>query len=162
MIPKLQPCLWFDGDAEEAARFYATTFPHSRVGEIMRAPADYPAGKKGDVITVDMVICGQPFLLLNGGPEFRFNESVSFIVATEDQDETDRYWHAIVGHGGEESMCGWCKDRWGLSWQITPKRLIEYEKQGGEVARRAFEAMMTMKKLDLAAIDRAVAGADGG
>ena len=158
MIPKLQPCLWFDGDAEDAARFYAATFPDSRVGDVMRAPADYPAGKKGDVITVECTIVGQPFLLLNGGPEFRFNEAVSFIVATADQAETDRYWNAITGNGGEESFCGWCKDRWGLSWQITPRVLMEYEKQGGEVAKRAFEAMMTMRKLDIAAIERAVAG----
>jgi predicted 3-demethylubiquinone-9 3-methyltransferase (glyoxalase superfamily) len=159
MFPKLQPCLWFDGDAETAANFYAETFPHSRVGAILHAPADYPAGKKGDVITVDAVIFGEPFVLLNGGPEFRFNESVSFMVATEDQDETDRYWNAIVGGGGEESVCGWCKDRWGLSWQIIPKRLLEFEKQGGEVGRRAFEAMMSMKKIDIAALERAVAGA---
>jgi predicted 3-demethylubiquinone-9 3-methyltransferase (glyoxalase superfamily) len=158
MIPKLQPCLWFDGDAEDAARFYAATFPDSRVGDVMRAPADYPAGKKGDVITVECTIVGQPFLLLNGGPEFRFNEAVSFIVATADQAETDRLWHAITTNGGEESYCGWCKDRWGLSWQITPRVLMEYEKQGGEVAKRAFEAMMTMRKLDIAAIERAVAG----
>ncbi|HEY0660373.1 MAG TPA: VOC family protein [Lysobacter sp.] len=158
MIAKIQPCLWFDGNAEEASRFYADTFPDSRVGAIGRAPGDYPAGKKGDVLTVEMTILGMPFLLLNGGPEFTFNEAVSFQVATDDQAETDRYWKAITEGGGEESMCGWCKDRFGLSWQITPKRLTELMSQGGETATRAFEAMMDMKKIDIAALDRAVEG----
>ena len=159
MVAKLQPCLWFDKNAEEAARFYADTFPDSRIGDISRSPGDYPSGKKGDVLTVEMTIFGMPFLLLNGGPEFKFDEAVSFQVATEDQAETDRYWHAITKNGGEESMCGWCKDRFGLSWQITPKRLTELMKQGGETATRAFGAMMEMKKIDIAALDRAVAGA---
>ena len=158
MIAKIQPCLWFDHNAEEAARFYAETFPDSRVGAISRAPADYPAGKKGDVLTVEMTILGMPFLLLNGGPQFTFDEAVSFQVATEDQAETDRYWKAIIDGGGEESVCGWCKDRFGLSWQITPKRLTQLMTQGGETAARAFEAMMHMKKIDIAALDRAVEG----
>jgi len=158
MIAKIQPCLWFDHNAEEAARFYAETFPDSRVGAISRAPADYPSGKKGDVLTVEMTILGMPFLLLNGGPQFTFDEAVSFQVATEDQAETDRYWKAIIGGGGEESVCGWCKDRFGLSWQITPKRLTQLMAQGGETAARAFEAMMHMKKIDIAALDRAVEG----
>lgn len=156
MIAKIQPCLWFDGNAEEASRFYADTFPGSRIDAVMHAPGDYPAGKKGDVLTVEMSILGMPFLLLNGGPEFKFNESVSFQVATDDQAETDRYWKAITQNGGEESVCGWCKDRFGLSWQITPKRLTELMSQGGETAARAFAAMMDMKKIDIAALDRAV------
>lgn len=158
MIAKIQPCLWFDHNAEEAARFYADTFPDSRIGAISRAPADYPAGKKGDVLTVEMTILGMPFLLLNGGPQFTFDEAISFQVATEDQAETDRYWKAIIDGGGEESVCGWCKDRFGLSWQITPKRLTQLMAQGGEMAARAFEAMMHMKKIDIAALDRAVEG----
>ena len=159
MTPRIQPCLWYDGNAEDAARFYADTFPDSRVGAMMRAPGDYPAGKQGDVLTVEMTILGMPFLLLNGGPEFKFDEAVSFQVATDDQAQTDRYWNAITGNGGEESMCGWCRDRFGLSWQITPKRLIEYMSQGGETAARAFKAMMEMKKIDIAALERAVEGA---
>ena len=158
MTAKIQPCLWFDGNAEEAARFYADTFPGTRIDAVMRAPGDYPAGKQGDVLTVEMTILGMPFLLLNGGPEFKFNEAVSFQVATDDQAETDRYWKAITTNGGEESMCGWCKDRFGLSWQITPKRLTELMAQGGEKAARAFKAMMDMKKIDIAALDRAVEG----
>ena len=160
MIPKLQPCLWFDGNAEEAARFYVDTFPGSRINEVRKAPADYPAGRKGDLLTIDMTIFGMPFLLLNGGPEFKFNEAVSFQVATEDQAETDRLWDAITGNGGEASVCGWCKDRYGLSWQVTPKRLIELMAQGGETAERAFAAMMKMKKIDIAALDRAIEGVE--
>lgn len=156
MIAKIQPCLWFDGNAEEAARFYADTFPESRIGAIHKAPGDYPAGKKGDVLLVEMTILGMPFLFLNGGPEFKFNEAVSFQVATDDQAETDRYWKAITEGGGEESACGWCKDRFGLFWQITPKRLTQLLAQGGATASRAFEAMMDMKKIDIAALDRAV------
>lgn len=158
MIPKLQPCLWFDGNAEEAAGFYANTFPGSRINAIHKAPADYPAGKKGDLLTVEMTIFGMPFLLLNGGPKFKFDEAISFQVATDDQAETDRLWHAITGNGGQESACGWCKDRFGLSWQITPKRLVELMAQGGETAARAFAAMMGMKKIDIATLDRAVDG----
>ena len=158
MIPKLQPCLWFDKNAEEAARFYADTFPDTRIDKLMRAPGDYPTGKQGDVLTVEMTILGSPFILLNGGPEFKFDEAVSFQVATDDQAETDRYWNAITADGGTESVCGWCKDRFGLSWQITPKRLIELMAAGGETSRRAFESMMTMKKIDIATLDKAVEG----
>jgi predicted 3-demethylubiquinone-9 3-methyltransferase (glyoxalase superfamily) len=161
MVAKLQPCLWYDGNAEEAARFYADTFPGSRIGAIMRAPGDYPAGKKGDVLTVEMTIFDMPFLLLNGGPAFKFNESVSYQVATDDQADTDRYWNAITHNGGQESACGWCKDRFGLSWQITPRRLTDLMSQGGETTKRAFEAMMEMKKIDIAALDRAVEGVKG-
>ena len=158
MIPKLQPCLWYVGDAEAAARFYAETFPDSRVGDILRAPSDFPAGKAGDVLTVDVVILGTPFVLLNGGPVFTHSEAVSFQVATDDQAETDRFWNAIVDGGGQASVCGWCKDRWGVSWQITPRRLTGYMKAGGETAKRAFQAMMTMRKIDIAALEKAVEG----
>ena len=157
MTAKIQPCLWFNRNAEEAARFYADTFPNTRIDGIYRAPGDYPAGKKGDVLTVEMTILGMPYLLLNGGPEFTFDEAVSFQVLTDTQEETDRYWNAIVGGGGEASVCGWCKDRFGLSWQITPKRLPQLLAEGGEAASRAFQAMMGMKKIDIAALDRAVA-----
>ncbi len=151
-------CLWYDGGAEEAAHFYAATFPDSSVGAVHRAPADFPSGKKGDVLTVEFTVLGIPCLGLNGGPAFRHSEAFSFQVATDDQAETDRYWEAIVGNGGQESACGWCKDRWGLSWQITPRVLTEALAKGGEVARRAFEAMMTMRKIDVAAIEAAVRG----
>ena len=161
MIPKIQPCLWFDGNAEEAARFYAETFPDSRIDAVHTAPGDYPAGEKGSVLTVEVTVLGMRFLLLNGGPVFKFDEAISFQVATDDQDETDRYWNAIIENGGQPSACGWCKDRYGLSWQITPRRLTELLSQGGEPARRAFEAMMTMTKIDIAALDRAVEGAAG-
>ena len=156
MTAKIQPCLWFNMNAEEAANFYATTFPNTRINATHRAPGDYPAGKKGNVLTVEMTILGMPFLLLNGGPQFTFDEAISFQVATEDQEETDRYWNAIVSGGGQESMCGWCKDRFGLSWQITPKRLMQFMAAGGETARRAFTAMMEMRKIDIATLDRAV------
>ncbi|MFN6963537.1 MAG: VOC family protein [Pyrinomonadaceae bacterium] len=152
-------CLWFDKDAEEAARFYAETFPDSSVDAIHRAPSDYPAGKEGDVITVEFTVMGIPCLGLNGGPEFKHSEAFSFIVATETQEETDRYWNAIVGSGGEESMCGWCKDKWGVSWQITPRALTEgYTDPDPVVAKRVFEAMMPMKKIDVAAIEAARRG----
>lgn len=157
MTAKIQPCLWFDKNAEEAARFYAQTFPDTRIDAIHRSPGDYPSGKQGDVLTVEMTIFGMPFLLLNGGPQFTFDEAISFQVATEDQAETDRYWNAIIGNGGKPSACGWCKDRFGLSWQITPKRLTQLMAQGGEAASRAFAAMMDMGKIDIAALDRAVA-----
>ena len=160
MTARIQPCLWFDKNAEEAARFYADTFPDSRVDAIHRAPGDYPAGRKGDVLTVEVTILGMPFLLLNGGPQFSFDEAVSFQVATDDQEETDRYWQAILDDGGKESACGWCKDRFGLSWQITPKRLTQLIAAGGETASRAFIAMMDMRKIDIAALDRAVAGVE--
>ncbi|GAB2514939.1 VOC family protein [Lysobacter humi (ex Lee et al. 2017)] len=158
MSPKIQPCLWFNGDAEDAARFYAATFPESGIEAVHTAPGDYPAGKRGDVLMVEATILGMRFLLLNGGPQFTFDEAVSFQVATDDQAETDRYWDAIVSSGGEESACGWCRDRYGLSWQITPRRLTELLACGGETAARAFESMMTMRRIDIAALDRAVEG----
>jgi predicted 3-demethylubiquinone-9 3-methyltransferase (glyoxalase superfamily) len=158
MTPKNTICLWFDKDALEAARFYAATFPDSAVTAVHTAPADYPSGKAGDVLTVDFTVMGIPCLGLNGGPAFKHSEAFSFQVATDDQEETDRYWNAIVGNGGQESQCGWCRDRWGLSWQITPRTLIDALAAGGAEARRAFEAMMTMKKVDVAAIDAARRG----
>ena len=151
-------CLWYDKDAEAAANFYAQTFPDSVVGAVHRAPDDFPSGKKGDVLTVDFTVVGIPCIGLNGGPAFKPSEAFSFQITTEDQDETDRYWNALVGNGGEESMCGWCKDRWGLSWQITPRVLTEAMAAGGEQARRAFDAMMTMKKIDVATIEAARRG----
>ena len=152
-------CLWYDGDAEEAARFYAETFPDSSLDAVHRAPSDYPSGKEGDVITVDFTVVGIPCLGLNGGPEFKHNEAFSFVIATEDQEETDRYWNAIVGNGGQESQCGWCKDKWGVSWQITPRALTEgYTDPDPAVAKRVFEAMMPMKKIDIAAIEAARRG----
>jgi predicted 3-demethylubiquinone-9 3-methyltransferase (glyoxalase superfamily) len=151
-------CLWFDRDAEEAARFYARTFPDSTVGAVHRAPSDFPSGKAGDVLTVEFTVCGVPCLGLNGGPAFKHSEAFSFQIATDDQAETDRYWNAIVGNGGAESACGWCKDKWGLSWQITPRVLTEAMARGGDVAKRAFEAMMEMQKIDVARIEAAVRG----
>ncbi len=158
MMNKNTICLWYIRDAEEAARFYAETFPDSFVGEIHRAPSDFPSGKEGDVLTVDFTVCGIPCMGLNGGDMFKHNESFSFQIATDDQAETDRYWNAIVSNGGEESYCGWCKDKWGLSWQITPRALTDALSKGGEVAKRAFEAMMDMQKLDVAKIEAAVRG----
>jgi predicted 3-demethylubiquinone-9 3-methyltransferase (glyoxalase superfamily) len=155
MIPKNTICLWFDKEAEDAARFYAATFPDSEVTAVQKAPADFPGGKKGDVITVDFTVCGVPCMGLNGGPVFKQSEAFSFQIATDNQEETDRYWHAIVNNGGKESECGWCKDRWGVSWQITPRTLTEALAAGGSEAKRAFEAMMTMRKIDVAAIDAA-------
>jgi len=151
-------CLWYDHDAEEAARFYAKTFPNSSVGAVQRAPADFPSGKKGDVLTVHFTVLGVPCMGLNGGATFKHTEAFSFQVATEDQAETDRYWNAIVGHGGAESACGWCKDKWGLSWQITPRVLTDALAKGGDAAKRAFEAMMEMQKIDVAKIEAAVRG----
>jgi len=148
-------CLWFDKDAEAAARFYAATFPNSAVTAVRKAPADFPGGKAGDVLTVEFTVCGVPCLGLNGGPEFEHSEAFSFQIATDDQAETDRYWNAIVGNGGEESACGWCKDRWGLSWQITPRVLTDAMAAGGPEAKRAFQAMMSMKKIDVATIEAA-------
>jgi 2-polyprenyl-6-hydroxyphenyl methylase/3-demethylubiquinone-9 3-methyltransferase len=152
-------CLWYDGDAEEAAHFYAETFTDSAVTAVHRAPGDFPSGKQGDVLTVEFTVMGIPCLGLNGGPAFRHSEAFSFQVATADQEETDRYWDAIVGSGGEESACGWCKDRWGLSWQITPVALTEaFTGPDPAAAKRAFDAMMTMTKIDVAAIEAAVRG----
>ncbi len=145
-------CLWFDKDAETAAGFYAETFPESAVGAIFRAPSDYPAGKEGDVLTVEFTVAGVACIGLNGGPAFGHTEAFSFQIATDDQQETDRYWNAIVGNGGQESACGWCKDRWGISWQITPRVLNEALAAGGNEAKRAFDAMMSMTKIDVAAI----------
>jgi predicted 3-demethylubiquinone-9 3-methyltransferase (glyoxalase superfamily) len=151
-------CLWFDKDAHEAARFYAATFPDSEVIAVHEAPGDYPGGKEGDVLTVEFTVLGIPCLGLNGGPEFRHSEAFSFQVATSTQEETDRYWNAIVGNGGKESQCGWCKDRWGLSWQITPRALTDALAAGGGEAKRAFAAMMPMKKIDIATIEAARRG----
>ncbi len=148
-------CLWYDMDAEEAARFYAGVFPDSAVGAVHRSPADNPGNKAGDVLMVEFTVCGVACLGLNGGPKFPHTEAFSFQIMTEDQDETDRYWNAIVGNGGAESMCGWCKDKWGVNWQITPRALTEAIAAGGAEAKRAFEAMMTMGKIDVAAIDAA-------
>jgi predicted 3-demethylubiquinone-9 3-methyltransferase (glyoxalase superfamily) len=148
-------CLWYDKDAEAAARFYAATFPDSAVSAVFHAPSDYPGGKKGDVLTVDFTVLGIPCLGLNGGPVFKHNEAFSFQIATEDQAETDRYWNAIVGNGGQESQCGWCKDKWGISWQITPRVLTDALAAGGDEAKRAFGAMMGMGKIDVAAIEAA-------
>jgi len=158
MTPKNTICLWFDKDALEAARFYAATFPDSRVNAVFKAPADYPTGKEGDVLTVEFTVFGVPCLGLNGGPAFKQTEAFSFQIATDNQEENDRYLNAIVGNGGSESACGWCKDRWGLSWQITPRVLTEAFAAGGSEAKRAFEAMMTMKKVDVAKIEAARRG----
>jgi predicted 3-demethylubiquinone-9 3-methyltransferase (glyoxalase superfamily) len=157
MIAKNTICLWYDGTALDAAEFYASVFPDSAVQAVHRAPSDYPAGKQGDVLTVDFTVLGIPCMGLNGGPAFKHSEAFSFQVATDDQAETDRYWDAIVGNGGEESACGWCRDKWGLSWQITPRALTEaFTSKDPAVAKRAFDAMMTMRKIDVAAIEAAV------
>ena len=157
-IAKNTICLWYDKDAEEAARFYAATFPDSAVTAVHRAPSDYPSGKAGDVLTVEFTVAGIPCIGLTGGPAIRHDEAFSFQIATDDQEETDRYWNAIVGNGGEESVCGWCKDRWGISWQITPRVLTEAMAAGGDEAKRAFDAMMEMGKIDVAAIKAARRG----
>ena len=151
-------CLWYDGDAEAAAQFYCQTFPDSTITAVNRAPGDFPSGKAGDVLTVMFTVMGIPCIGLNGGSAFTHNEAFSFQVATADQAETDRYWHAIVDNGGQESACGWCKDRWGISWQITPRVLTEALAAGGDEARRAFEAMMDMTKIDVAKIEAARRG----
>ena len=157
MTPKNTICLWFDKDAHEAARFYAATFPNSNVTAVHKAPSDFPGGKMGDELTVEFTVLGRPFLGLNGGSDFKPNEAVSFMVLTEDQEETDRYWDAIVGNGGQESACGWCKDRWGFSWQITPRVLLDATTSpDNAAAKRAFDAMMTMNKIDVAAIEAAL------
>ena len=159
MTPKNLICLWFDGTAHDAATFYARTFPDSHVEAVYHAPADFPSGKAGDVLTVRFSVLGIPCLGLNGGPALRHSEAFSFQVATDDQAETDRYWDAIVGNGGEESACGWCRDRWGLSWQITPRVLTDaIADPDPAVASRAFQAMMDMRRIDVAAIEAAVRG----
>jgi predicted 3-demethylubiquinone-9 3-methyltransferase (glyoxalase superfamily) len=157
-VPKNTICLWYEKEAEAAARFYATVFPDSAVTAVFRAPTDFPSGKAGDVLTVQFTVCGIPCLGLNGGPAFRQSEAFSFQIATEDQEETDRYWNAITGNGGQESACGWCRDRWGLNWQITPRVLTEALTAGGAEAQRAFTAMMEMGKIDVAAIEAARRG----
>ncbi len=159
MMSKNTICLWYDGAALDAAQFYASTFPDSAVHAVHRAPGDYPAGKQGDVLTVEFTVLGIPCLGLNGGPAFRHNEAFSFQVATDDQAETDRLWNAIVGNGGQESACGWCKDKWGLSWQITPRALTAaITDPDRAAAKRSFEAMMEMTKIDIAAIEAARCG----
>ena len=159
MTPKNTICLWYDHDALDAATFYAATFPDSAVGRVMRAPGDSPSGRQGDILTVEFTVLGIPCLGLNGGPAFRHSEAFSFQVATDDQAETDRYWNAIVGNGGEESACGWCRDKWGLSWQITPRALTDaIVDPDPAAAKRAFDAMMTMRKIDIAAIEAARKG----
>jgi predicted 3-demethylubiquinone-9 3-methyltransferase (glyoxalase superfamily) len=158
MTPKNTICLWFDKDAEDAARFYAATFPDSQVTAVHEAPGDFPGGTAGDVLTVNFTVAGIPCIGLNGGPAFKQTAAFSFQIATDDQAETDRYWNAIVGNGGQESACGWCQDRWGLSWQITPRALTDALAAGGAEAARAFTAMMSMKKIDVAAIEAARRG----
>ena len=157
-IPKNTICLWFEKDALAAAEFYAATFPDSKVGNVYRAPSDFPSGKAGDVLTVEFTVFGIPCVGLNGGPYFKQSEAFSFQIATDDQAETDRYWNAFVQNGGKESDCGWCKDKWGVSWQITPRTLTEALAAGGAESKRAFDAMMKMQKIDVAAIDAARRG----
>jgi len=158
-MTRITPCLWYDGTAEQAANFYAGLFPDSSVDAVHRAPSDYPAGKAGDVLTVDFTVLRMKFMGLNGGPLFLFDEAVSFQVQTRDQEETDRYWNALIADGGAPSMCGWCKDKFGLSWQITPKALTDMMvSPDTAAARRAMEAMMTMGKIDIATLERAFRG----
>jgi predicted 3-demethylubiquinone-9 3-methyltransferase (glyoxalase superfamily) len=156
MRPKNTICLWFDKDALDAANFYAATFPETEVTHVYKSPSDYPNGKEGDVLMVEFTVLGVRCVGLNGGPGIKHNEAFSFQVATDDQEETDRYWNAIVNNGGEERQCGWCKDRWGIFWQITPRVLMDAMAAGGGEAKRAFEAMMPMKKIDVAAIKAAI------
>ena len=156
--PKNTVCLWFDKDALDAARFYAATFPDSEVTAVRHAPTDYPNGKAGDILVVEFTVCGLPCIGLNGGPQIKHSIAFSFQIATDTQEETDRYWNSIVNNGGEESECGWCQDRWGISWQIIPRTLTEAIAAGGEEARRAFTAMMEMGKIDIAQIEAARRG----
>lgn len=158
MTAKNTICVWYDKDAEEAATFYASVFPDTKVGAVHRSPLDNPGNKAGDVITVEFTVCGIPCIGLNGGPIFPHSEAFSFQIATDTQEETDRYWNAIVGNGGAESACGWCKDKWGVNWQITPRALTDAMAKGGDTAKRAFGAMMTMRKIDIAAIEAAARG----
>ena len=159
MTPKNTVCLWFDREALDAANFYAATIPDSSVGAVLRAPGDFPDGKEGDVLTVEFTVAGIPCVGLNGGPAFRQSEAFSFQIATDDQAETDRLWNAIVDNGGEENACGWCKDKWGLSWQITPRALTEgMANPDRAAAKRVFDAMMTMRKIDIAVIEQAKRG----
>ena len=159
MVPKNTICLWYDTGALEAAQFYAATFPDSSVGGVHRAPSDFPSGKEGQILTVDFVVCGIPCLGLNGGPNIKHNQAFSFQIATDDQAETDRLWNAVVGNGGQESACGWCKDKWGLSWQITPRALTAaFTDPDRAAAKRAFDAMMAMRKIDIATIEAARRG----
>ncbi|MEY4747044.1 MAG: hypothetical protein RLZZ416_93 [Candidatus Parcubacteria bacterium] len=156
--PKNTICLWYEKDAQAAAEFYAATFPDSKVGTVFHAPSDFPDGKAGQVLTVEFTVIGIPCVAINGGPIFKQSEAFSFQIATDDQAETDKYWNAIVGNGGQESQCGWCKDKWGVSWQITPRALTDAMAAGGDEAKRAFDAMMKMKKIDVAAIEAARRG----
>ena len=151
-------CIWYQNDAEAAARFYADTFPNSSIGKLQQAPSDFPGGKKGDILVVEFTVCGVACIGINGGSAFKQSEAFSFQIATEDQAETDKYWNAIIENGGTESYCGWCKDKWGISWQITPRVLTEAMAKGGDVAKRAFDAMLQMGKIDVAKIDAAVRG----
>ena len=160
MTAKNTICVWYDKDAEEAAHFYASVFPDSHVGAVHTSPLDNPGNKAGDVMIVEFTVCGIPCIGLNGGPIFPHSEAFSFQIATDTQEETDRYWNAIVGNGGAQSACGWCKDKWGVNWQITPRILTDALAQGGEVAKHAFGAMMEMHKIDHAAIAAAIAGAE--
>lgn len=158
MQPKNTICLWYEKDAESAAKFYAETFPDSKVIAARRAPSDFPDGKEGDVLTVEFTVLGIPCMAINGGPTFKQSEAFSFQITTDDQEETDRYWNAIVGNGGQESQCGWCKDRWGISWQIIPRVLMDALAAGGAEGKRAFDVMMNMQKIDVAAIEAARRG----